>query len=851
MAESSNILVRLFRKRFVEQHPVVVVIEYVRVIAAALVAIGIYSFVDGMTQSEAFPAIMHRRIIRGDQDPYFGAFYKLVIFSTGVMVVSLIFTVLRNFARITLARMGNSTKAAATELPGRSVLPAFPFRPDAFTVVLGELQGRDGSRVPNPAEPDRSPGWAEVNEEALFQGVFCTGNIGRGKTQVVLNQGLSQMLAMERPIPVRTQTGEIRIEPYRFSGLVMDEKGDVCALTRTLLRDLGREQDMIEISPTGNILWNPIFNPNFEPWQNAYALGRIVRRFNKGAAAGDAFWNEAPKELLLDYITLLDDALGYYTISDFLTILSDQDARTMLQSRALERHGHDGVRSREIETRWVNMLNREERQSDALRSSLEAVARMGLKLFETGPIRRTFCPPASAYFHPPTCPWPRRVPKTEAEALTLELEEERGIRIPRENVFTGFDQVLERGKIVGFNMPKSYYQDAAEFIQVAAKFAWQQAVQRRGAKRPNSGDFYSEPRFGREIGYCPTFLVNDECQNNVDPEDGDFVDKCRSQRASVWFLTQSHGSIYKALGSQKKDDARVLIQNFNTRIYFQQNDHESMALIEKEVGKIDRYKTSMSITEGGHGSKVDYIQGGIVDSGKAVSQTKTVNTEEKPFFEAEHMRRLKKFQAIAFINDGDTTQPACILYGRPQFMFPLKGKHALPITKSFLDWPEALTKPEDRQGWTAPTEPVVLQEGETIIGGFQTVRVLGDARPPAPLRLTKAPKPAAVDPEVEDPDEEAEEATSEPPRPRKKAKKTPEPETPSDEANSQAMKDQDQREQDHELARPIGEAEVKRQLEEEKKEEEKLIEEQKEGKGKGPKPRPKRLLTVDDLEPLP
>ncbi|MBP7784921.1 MAG: hypothetical protein KA064_02840 [Firmicutes bacterium] len=105
-------------------------------------------------------------------------------------------------------------------------------------------------------------------------------------------------------------------------------------------------------------------------------------------------------------------------------------------------------------------------------------------------------------------------------------------------------------------MPKQIYFDAAVFIQVALKSQWQDSVLRREAIGPD-GTPLMPPRFGEKIGYCPTFLMADEAQQSATPKDAEFKAVCRSKRASMWELTQSHGSIKGAFGPNNQARSRT------------------------------------------------------------------------------------------------------------------------------------------------------------------------------------------------------------------------------------------------------------------------------------------------------
>jgi hypothetical protein len=308
-------------------------------------------------------------------------------------------------------------------------------------------------------------------------------------------------------------------------------------------------------------------------------------------------------------------------------------------------------------------MKRRTEMSVSLRGALEACARAGIEMFRFPELRRTFCPTKDEYF--------------EHDAITNSLR-------PRPNVFTGFDGILDHGRIVGLDMPKQIYFDAAVFIQVALKAQWQDAVLRREAIG-SDGELLVRPKFGEEIGYCPTFLMADEAQQSATPKDAEFKAVCRSKRASMWELTQSHGSIKGSFGPSNAAHAATYFQNSMTHIYLRQADLDSMKIIQEECGKKVVQKTSLAITEGGTSSELSYVQGGIVHQGLGLSSTKTVATEERPFVEVEELKQLPNNVAIVLPSNGDRTLPATVTFLRP--LWVQEKCPEIEVSTPWLDWP--------------------------------------------------------------------------------------------------------------------------------------------------------------------
>jgi hypothetical protein len=629
-----------------------------------------------------WPAPLHRRLWTHPDAVAAGTIYLVLTVASFVLNALWLTRVVRNFARLTLVRLEKGEAHKKDLEQEKLPLPPWPYTREGFTVILGELQARDGARVPSERDPELRPRWLTLPEEAQYTGVFVTGGIGSGKTAAVAYPCLKQMLGFRRPVPVRMPDGRIREEEWKYSGLLLDEKGDFVQAAEAFARDWGREQDILRIGPGGNLVWNVIYNPNLAPWAVGYQLGWIIKNFNRGATSVDPFWEAAPKELVMDYLALLDDSTGYYTLFEYLEVLINDSLQDQLQEKALNRQAHDPERLQEVERRWRSILKRREGMSLNLRGSLESCAKAGIDMFKFPELRKVFCPTREEYFTGPCCLWPRRE----------DLDNDRGVVRPQDHVFTGFDQILDYGKILGLQMSKVSWFDAATFIQVSLKSQWQDAVLRRGAVNAQ-GKLIVPPRFGEAISYCPTFLMADECQTSATPRDNEFKALCRSKRASCWELTQSHNSILEAFAPGREKAAETYFQNSMTHIYLRQSDLHSMEIIQKESGTKDIARTQLAVTEGGRASDLSYVQGGFVNQGLAMSSTRTVTAEEKPFVEIDELKQLPNNVALAFPSTGERTLPATYVYLRPLWVF---WEHPdLSLETPWLDWPVELRKSYD------------------------------------------------------------------------------------------------------------------------------------------------------------
>ncbi len=655
-------------------------------------------------------APLHRRLTANPAYATPLDIYRVFWCGTVLLNVSWITSTLRNFIAITIKRR-DVAAPPTDEVEEQEDLPPYPYTREGFAVVLGELQARDGRRLPNRVQPDLHGRWLILSLKAMVTGLFTTGGIGSGKTASLAYPVMEQMIGHERPVKVIDRPAvpaqgltpgrpeEYHIEKYKWSGILLDEKGDFYHKARQYAAEWGREDDMILIRPDGPWKWNVIYNPNIPDWAVAYQMSWILKNVNKGLGGNDPFWEQKPREVLTDTLTLVGDASGYYTILEYLTALVDEDLQNVLHERGLQRLSTLAARSKgnhyrdllmDAENRWKRFTMRRKRMSKNLMGSLEACATAGLDMFDKSALKYTFCPTKEEYYTGPCCPWPKRIPRDELEELRFNEEHENGRIRPQQDVFTGFDQILDYGKIVGLEMNKQTYFDAAIFIQVALKTQWMDAVMRRDVRDSTTGKLIIPPRFGEKIGYCPTFLIADECQANATPRDQEFMAQCRSKLASCVFLTQSHTSILDAFGQGKEKAAEAFFQNTMTHLYFRQSDIKSMKLIQEEVGLKDVAETSVAVTEGGRETHLSYVQGDFVNEAGSVSETKTVNVKEKPFFKIEELKQLPDFVSIVLPSTGSSQLPATVCYMRPPWVF--EKFQELKKEQSYFDWPHELRR---------------------------------------------------------------------------------------------------------------------------------------------------------------
>jgi hypothetical protein len=180
-------------------HPAILAVDLLRVFAMIAAPIAGLLLVRWLATTDVFVAPLHRRLYFPPEYRQAGVFYRAFVAFTFALTGAWTSSSVRTFVSFTLRRTGRDAlvKEAGDE---RLALPSWPYSRESFTLVLGELQDRIGTRVPSDRSPNLKPRWLTLPELALYTGVLVTGGIGSGKTSAVAYPALKQLLGFRRPV---------------------------------------------------------------------------------------------------------------------------------------------------------------------------------------------------------------------------------------------------------------------------------------------------------------------------------------------------------------------------------------------------------------------------------------------------------------------------------------------------------------------------------------------------------------------------------------------------------------------------------------------------------------------------
>jgi hypothetical protein len=369
------------------------------------------------------------------------------------------------------------------------------------------------------------------------QGVHVFGGIGSGKTS---GSGAALASAYLRA---------------GFGGLVLCAKPDEVERWLGYARANGRSNSVVVLGDSSRAAFNFI---SYEfARQGLDGVGSVVEcllrileaaRLSSPTAgrSGEAFWENATRQLLSNVIPLLFAAEGTVDVPGIVAFIASapKDAaqlhdaswqhssfmfRTMLKARREPRHALPEADQDKIASYWRDEFAALDPKT---RSNIAISASTILDRFNRGRLQRVFCGETNI--------------------------------VP---------ELSFHGAIILMNMPALTWNEDGIIGQQLFKYMWQRAVLARNGLAPSQRD-------------RPVFLWADEAQYFVNSFDTDFQSTCRSSKACTVYLTQSLPTYYARMGGeQPKAKADMLLANFLTKVFHNNADPETNRWAADTIGR--------------------------------------------------------------------------------------------------------------------------------------------------------------------------------------------------------------------------------------------------------------------------
>ena len=445
-----------------------------------------------------------------------------------------------------------------------------------------------------------------IPESGLYQNFLITGTIGSGKTSSAMYPFTKQLIEFNHNNPKK-----------KIGMLILDVKGNFYQQVRKYAKQYQLEQDLIIIELKSDIHYNPLHKPNLKPQVLANRLKSILLLFSENNS--ESYWLDKAEEILAEciklcrlynnnYVTFLEihklvTEPNYY--KEKISILRNLFISSQLShSQIYELNASLDFFQKEFE-------NLDSRTKGILISEITRITNCFVSDFD---VMTTFCSPI--------------------EKLS----------------FTGFSEVLQKGKMVVLNMNISEYNSLSKIIAAYLKLDFQTEII---SNLSNSSSRTSA-------------FICDEYDKYVTKSDGEFFSLSREAKCINIVSTQSYSSLKATLKDESQ--LKVITQNLINKIWFRTDDILTIEEAQKQLGKEEKERTSKSISESAKQTRFSYITNTLNSQDSNISETFSTYLQNDYRFETNFFTQsLETFSALTFLSNGNKIFPPQKLQMLPYF----------------------------------------------------------------------------------------------------------------------------------------------------------------------------------------
>lgn len=445
-----------------------------------------------------------------------------------------------------------------------------------------------------------------IPESGLYQNFLITGTIGSGKTSSAMYPFSRQLLEFNS-----------NNKDKKIGMLILDVKGNYYKQISQYVKKYNLEQDLIVLELGSNVYYNPLHKPNLKAQVLANRLKTILLLFSENNS--ESYWLDKAEEVLTECIKLCRlYNNGYVTFTELHKLVTIPDyykekiknlRNLFITNKFNDKQIYELNESLNFFEK--EFLNLDSRTKGILISEITRITGTFVSDFD---VKTTFCPPKNK--------------------LT----------------FTGFDEVLSKGKIVVLNMNIFEYNALSKIIATYLKLDFQTEVMSHLAKNQARTSAF----------------ICDEYDKFASKTDGEFFSLSREAKCINIVSTQSYSSLKTTL----KDEAtvKVIVQNLINKIWFRTDDIFTIEEAQKQLGKEDKEKVSKSISESAKETNFSYITNTLNSQDSNISESYSTYYQNDYIYDSKFFtQNLETFTALTFLSDGNIIYPSKKLNMFPHF----------------------------------------------------------------------------------------------------------------------------------------------------------------------------------------
>ena len=428
-------------------------------------------------------------------------------------------------------------------------------------------------------------------ETGLYQNLLITGTIGTGKTSSAMYPFTEQFLKYNE------------LNPYNKIGmLILDVKGNYYEQVKKYAEKYNLIEDLIVIELGTNVKYNPLNKPRLKSSVLANRLKTILELFSENNQ--ESYWLDKAEQIINEAIKLCriyND--GYVTFKEIHKLITNleyykekvNDLRNLFISGKLNLE-----EIYELNTALDFFQNEfeklDERTINILKSEITRITNAFISDYD---VIKTFCP--------------------EKDQLT----------------FSGFEEVLNKGKIVVLNMNIAEYKNLSKIIAAYLKLDFQSEIMKNLSKGKKK----------------PAVFICDEYHEYATKTDSDFFSLSREAKCINIVSTQSYSSLKNTL--KDETTVKVICQNLINKIWFRTDDMFTIEEAQKQLGKEEKTKTSKNISESAKKTKYDYFTNSFINKDSTISESFNLYTQNEFVYDTNFFtQKLETFNSICFLSDG-------------------------------------------------------------------------------------------------------------------------------------------------------------------------------------------------------
>ncbi|MCI8548940.1 MAG: hypothetical protein HFJ38_08715 [Bacilli bacterium] len=427
-----------------------------------------------------------------------------------------------------------------------------------------------------------------IEENGLYQNILITGTIGSGKTSSAMYPFTKQIIEYKALC-----TNE------KIAMLILDVKGNYSDKVIEFAINSGREQDVYIIDISGNIKYNPLNKPNLKPIVLANRLKTILTLFNKNNS--ESYWLDKAEQVLAECIKfcrIYND--GYVDFIELHKLVMFPDYYTEKIKIVREKFIEGFLKEEDVYNllSCINFFEKEffaldNRTLSILKSEISRITNIFISDYN---IKNAFCSDK------------------------------------KEINFDGFEEVLDKGKIVVLNMNISEYKNLSKIIAAYLKLDFQASVMNRLSN-------------GKKLR--KSAFICDEYHEYVTDTDVDFFSQSREAKCINIIATQSYTSLLNAL--KDKSSVKVIIQSLINKFWFRTDDIFTIEDAQKQIGKEEKEKVSTTISENAKETNYNFLLNKLISRDTSISESFNKYTQNDYVYDTKlFSQELKTFEAIRF-----------------------------------------------------------------------------------------------------------------------------------------------------------------------------------------------------------